>query len=52
MPRHPEYVKNFLTASLPLRSTRLGVALGRCGFVDDTVGHVAAAEGVGLVGHR
>jgi len=31
---------------------RLGVQPGRCGFVDDTACHVAAAEGVGLVGHR
>ncbi len=31
---------------------RLGVEPGRCGFVDDTAGHVAAAEAVGLVGHR
>jgi len=30
----------------------LGVQPGRCGFVDDTAGHVAAAVAVGLVGHR
>jgi len=30
----------------------LGVEPGRCGFVDDTAGHVAAAGAVGLVGHR
>ncbi len=31
---------------------RLGVAPAECGFVDDTAGHVRAAEAVGLVGHR
>ena len=31
---------------------RLGVAPSECGFVDDTAGHVRAAEAVGLVGHR
>ncbi len=31
---------------------RLGVQPGQCGFVDDAAGHVAAAEAVGLVGHR
>ncbi len=31
---------------------RLQVEPGQCGFVDDTAGHVAAAEAVGLVGHR
>lgn len=30
---------------------RLGVAPAECGFVDDTAGHVRAAEAVGLVGH-
>jgi len=30
----------------------VGVEPGRCGLVDDTAGHVAAAEAVGLVGHR
>ncbi len=31
---------------------RLGVAPAECGLVDDTAGHVRAAEAVGLVGHR
>jgi len=31
---------------------RLGGAPAECGFVDDTAGHVQAAEAVGLVGHR
>ena len=52
MPDTHESVKDFLTASVPLRSPWLGSSPGRCGFVDDTAGHVAAAEAVGLVGHR
>lgn len=35
-----------------LVSARLGLEPGECGFVDDTAGHVAAAQAVGLVGHR
>jgi len=52
MPNTPEYVKDPLTASLLLRSPRLGAGPGRRGFVDDTAGHVAVAQAVGLVGHR